>query len=679
MLRLWLCLLFTGLWVVPLRAQIDSESVPVVLVSPPAFPAESQPDGSSPDPRTVEVELWIGSNPVTASPNLGVMDLPPVVSDLPGRLVFRDRWGLPLPAPTGSRLRNLVARDSDHPSRLRLHSRSTTNGVGVSVANGWRNSRVRLQTSGDLVEWHDAVNESEAVAPDQPRRFFRASIAAPEPPVWIATRSGEERVKLTWAGSGESFRIEWSADRANLEASLATNSQTELTSPAAVRGLPSGTSCFFRIQSFGPAGKSSWSAVTTVTTSAQSAPSPRRRLLIYGSSVAAGAGDVTGKGWAGRLADHIGADWLVVNRSVPGDTTGALLARFDRDVAGEKWDVVWVALSLMNEGILGPAPASIYDGYVRNQRRLIDLIRQLGAVPVVSGTYPSAHYGSREYAWCRQFNNQLNRWAVAGVDFMAALDDGDGRWLPGFSWDALHPNAAGHEAMFRSIPGGFLDSLLAAHSAPGDDGQAITLGNDTTTANPASFLPGKPLSDFSVSFWFKGTNISDKSLCGVGPGASRIRAPGGSLRYTSDSGAEILVNNATPGDGRWHHVSITHHSGAQRTRLYLDGILIGSIPETFPAIERFTLGGRADNAAWANAVGVSFRGFTIHRVPLSAEIVAGMAAGRTWKLSADLLLPVSQWLSSGSPAAPGPPELRGTLQLNSPAWLPEAPQPSLDP
>ena len=371
----------------------------------------------------------------------------------------------------------------------------------------------------------------------------------------------------------------------------------------------------FRVQSIGPGGNSRWSAEHAAITAAATERPTQKRLLVFGSSVAAGVGDASGSGWAGRLKDSLGPDWLVVNKSVSGDTTSALLNRFDLDVVADKWDVVWIGLSLANEGIIGPTPEAVFESYVRNQRRLIKQIRQIGAIPVVSGPYPNSGYGPTEHAYCRRFNGLLNQWGVAGIDFMGSLDDGGGRWIPGYFLDALHPNAAGHEAMFRSIPPGLLDGLLTAPTAGAPAPASITLGADQTNGNPVCYLPKTPLSDFTISFWFKGMDIANKALCGIGPGPARLRAPGGSLRYTSGDEAEIVVDSMNPQNGDWHHAAVVHQSGLERTQLYLDGKLVGAVREKFRSIERFSLGGRADNNPWANAVGVSFWGLTVHRVP----------------------------------------------------------------
>ncbi len=659
---------------------------PVVLVSNPGLAPtalltiNSEPVTSAP----WEVELWVGSSPVAFSTNVNSLPIPLVVSNIAGRLIYRDLWGSPISVDAALKPKLLTRKTTANGSSLRLKPSSRPGGVRLTAESDWRNSVTRLQWSEDLTVWSDLPIDAASppplfqdIAPEKPQRFFRAYIPAPEPPVITLTKTTENRVKLAWKGSGELFHIEFSTNRFGANPPENTSTEIDLASPAVIQDLQPGTTYYFRIRATGPGGTSAWSPIVeSSTTTPVSKSYTQRKLLIYGSSIAFGSGDITGQGWAGRLKDSLGTNWLVVNRSIPGSTTGALLASFDRDAAGESWDVVWIGLSLANEGILGPTPALTYDGYVKNQRQLIGLIRQVGAVPIISSTYPHSFYGPTEYSYCQKFNSLLNQWGVAGVDFMSAIDDGNGKWLQGYQTDSGHPNAAGHEAFFQSIPPGFLDSLLVKSQLPTESNPSLFLGNDKTNSTPLIFQPAKKMADFTISFWFKGSNITDKALCGIGPSSSRIHAPGGSLRYTSFAGPEIIVPLETPTAGKWHHIALVHSSRTERTKLYFDGFFVGSAPEKFDFVEQITLGGRADRNPWANAVEVSFWGFTIHRVPLSPATVAVLAAGRPWKLSADLMPPISLLPALSGLSTSVLPSVRGSIWVSPTAWTQDDSRPS---
>lgn len=185
------------------------------------------------------------------------------------------------------------------------------------------------------------------------------------------------------------------------------------------------------------------------------------KLAIFGSSVALGVGAPELNGWGNQLKTLLESKgtWSVVNQSVGGDNTTKLLARIDQDLLPEKPDAVIIALSLANEGILGPEPDQIYAQYTQNLHKLMQICAREGIVPIISGCYPNSDYDAQRYQYIQKFNEELATWNVASIHFLGALDDGAGRWKEGTSVDAGHPNAVGHHAMFRSIPPSMFDYL----------------------------------------------------------------------------------------------------------------------------------------------------------------------------------------------------------------------------
>lgn len=195
----------------------------------------------------------------------------------------------------------------------------------------------------------------------------------------------------------------------------------------------------------------------------------RMKLVVYGSSVASGAGAPRGEGWAGLLERELRKrNWSVVNRSIGGDNTEKLLARFASDLLTEQPDVVVLALSLGNEGLLSAEPERIYRQYRQNMLKLIQLCRKHHVVPVVSSCYPNGGYKESHYSYIRKFNEELGSWPVASLNFLAPVDDAAGRWSKGTDKDAGHPNKLGHSEMFSAISPGMFDALLgdAAWSRP---------------------------------------------------------------------------------------------------------------------------------------------------------------------------------------------------------------------
>ena len=56
-----------------------------------------------------------------------------------------------------------------------------------------------------------------------------------------------------------------------------------------------------------------------------------------------------------------------------------------------------------------------------------------------------------QYTVLQDTNRCLAALEVPVLPMLAAVDDGAGRWKEGFSYDAAHPNAAGHHRMFTGF------------------------------------------------------------------------------------------------------------------------------------------------------------------------------------------------------------------------------------
>ena len=187
------------------------------------------------------------------------------------------------------------------------------------------------------------------------------------------------------------------------------------------------------------------------------ATNSRLKMVVYGSSVAKGSR----LGWANRLGTVLeGRNWEYVNKSVGVDNTSKLLARFNRDLLPENPDVVVIALSLANEGVFGDFPDLIYQQYVQNLRKLIQLLRKNGIVPILGNCYPNERYAQGRSMYVRKLNEELAAWPVYSFDFMGAVENGHAQWAPDSSVDAGHPNDYGYDEMTRAIPPSVFDGLI---------------------------------------------------------------------------------------------------------------------------------------------------------------------------------------------------------------------------
>eukprot|EP00035_Acanthoeca_spectabilis_P002259 m.86434 g.86434 ORF g.86434 m.86434 type:complete len:498 (-) comp11462_c0_seq1:108-1601(-) len=212
------------------------------------------------------------------------------------------------------------------------------------------------------------------------------------------------------------------------------------------------------------------------------------RLVVLGSSIAAGYGAEGDLGWVSMLTERLNPEIEVVNMGMPGDDTLSLARRFERSLGDldppvGPGDAVAIALSLSNEGLAGTRAKDemigLCDVYLANLLHLGMAIERLGATPIVTGVYPNDGFSSEHHAALQRVNAVLLKWgadAAAGaptrtpyaytVNFLPAVDDGSGHWKKGERADDIHPNTAGHRAMADAVDIPALRNVILAPASP---------------------------------------------------------------------------------------------------------------------------------------------------------------------------------------------------------------------
>jgi lysophospholipase L1-like esterase len=360
------------------------------------------------------------------------------------------------------------------------------------------------------------------------------------------------------------------------------------------------------------------------------------KIVYFGSSVPFGQG-ATGKyGYPSRYsalltqrtANGRGAAWTTANISIPGDNTLKVLERWERDLLPQHGRYVVYALALGNEGIHGGGQPK-FDQFKANMQVLIAKARAQGLVPVVTNSYTRNDYTAEDYEFIQQMNLLLHSWAVPTVNLLGAVDDGHGRWAPGYFDDALHPNDLGHAELFHAWVPSLFDALRA--------GKALPRRRPTSAVRlPGAalrFVPEALVHPFTqvISFRAKspGTllTLQDSiSLGKLGLGAQ------GQLIYTSAQKGQ-LISPTRVADSRWHQVVLTHYFARGETLLYLDGALVGSLPEQLRT-RQLTLGG------YQAPAGAQYRNWLFYRSGMNAAEVRALAADSLLKSSLELYAPL---------------------------------------
>jgi len=180
------------------------------------------------------------------------------------------------------------------------------------------------------------------------------------------------------------------------------------------------------------------------------------KIVVIGSSVALGCSTWLLRGWAWQLGEALRERYghQLVNVSAVGANVGTTIARFPQVVIPENPDIVIIALSLGNEGLASSVSAqhrAIQRRFENGLQQLIKMTRECGALPILGGVYPNGDYTPEHYTILRETHQRLLTWGIPVLDWLAAVEDGQGRWQRDLWFDAAHPNTTGHHRMFEAI------------------------------------------------------------------------------------------------------------------------------------------------------------------------------------------------------------------------------------
>ena len=403
-------------------------------------------------------------------------------------------------------------------------------------------------------------------------------------------------------------------------------------------------------------------------------PAAIRRIAIFGSSVANGTGDESGQeGYAGLLRGLLEPrGWEIVNRSRGGDNTKLLMSRFAPNGEAEPGTrfllpvhpgYVLIALSLGNEGIRAAegttAKDALFDQFTRGIKALIDRSRSEGIVPVVTLCYARNDFTDVEYSYTRRANAAINEWAVPSVNLLGAVDDGTGKWVKGFWWDSLHPNAAGHAELAATFVPSLFDALERGKPLPRRP-EGVRFAR--LAGGALTFAPDAPMHPFAFGMTVRttgdgtiarvtGTTLvpttSTKTVTRAGqlpvtitstiltksdPAASAFGIRRGVWTYTSTGGESIA--SSVPADARWHQLLVSHYTARGESLFFVDGVLAGRAREQF-APTGFVVGGPAPTRR------MDVRDVLIYRSALNADEAATLWKGGLLQASLEVYSPLA--------------------------------------
>ena len=352
-----------------------------------------------------------------------------------------------------------------------------------------------------------------------------------------------------------------------------------------------------------------------------------KRIVIYGSSVAAGSGASTyANSWAGIFSTAMTAKgYTVYNPSIGGNSTAALIARFWTDVAPVSPDFVILASGFPNDG---------YDQttYLANMHRLIKMIESIGAIPVIFGQYGDNTVDATILRKKQEIYAYFDKTGLLIADmFGSVADPATGYWLTGVYADSLHPNDTGHAIMAANIPYTWFDNALTARSAQrSKTASALTLSNTSTTQSPILVTLDRPAPSWTIAGWFRDGGTVGRAYFGVTNTEGNIvrgRNASGLIDFAGAPG--VIINSSVNGQGNeWHHIAVTHQGNTKTNSLYVDGALIGTVVGGSTAVTAtaFAFLGRSDTNT-LNMIGGSIAMPLVYRAALTANDIKQIYSG----------------------------------------------------
>ena len=313
---------------------------------------------------------------------------------------------------------------------------------------------------------------------------------------------------------------------------------------------------------------------------------PYINITFFGSSVCRGAGAEDNHGYGWQLFHNGAMDttkFKYFNASTGGDNT-IKVEKEDRiliKLYPTNPDIVVIGLSLANEGLMTPQNDNGREQIVEQFRsRLLamaDSLNSLGIKPVIVNCYAQSHFNKSHYDFTKKMNQIINTWKYPSINVLGTIDDLEGKWVEGYLADPGHPNTSGHQEMSYAIVPSLFDAILMGKKTPAYDWHKSfsTLVNDNQIEQPLSIEVESTMHSFTLSFRFKETG--EGSIAGfVSNNLNHtVNIIGHTIHYKD------LSSTYPKHLKSWIHVVLSHSYVNQKTILFVDGELVGSVKEQF--------------------------------------------------------------------------------------------------
>lgn len=344
----------------------------------------------------------------------------------------------------------------------------------------------------------------------------------------------------------------------------------------------------------------------------------KKRIIIFGSSVAYGEGAYCEFGWAAMLAKAIDDDCEIINKSVCGNRTKHLLKRVHKDVIQLKPDMVIVAVSLGNEGLLFSFKQNRCNRFLKNMKKLLAIFNENNIKAVITNVYPHEHYKQKEYYYVQKMNLALDELDVPVVNVCGCIDNLKGNWLDNMYYNSAHPNDQGHLEMMSAFQLDMFknmgDQAHAFKIEMAPKGKVDILGTDFR-ANIDGNIRSFTLSVFVKPEW-------DSNIITIGDFAD-ISIINNKIEVYSPKKCDYVTSEYIMDCG---YVFLSYHPYLKRVSIYVDGNQVAIIDNVVLSPEDIVLKGS----------GVMFENVALYRGRLSDMTMKSISSGKLYNSSLEI-------------------------------------------
>ena len=170
-------------------------------------------------------------------------------------------------------------------------------------------------------------------------------------------------------------------------------------------------------------------------------------IVVVGDSLSSAYGLRAEQSWVAMLQDRLNAEgygYEIINASIPGDTTSGGLARLPALLESHGPGIVIIELG-GNDGLRGQPIESLRE----NLRAMIELTRESGATPILTGIQIPPNYGPAYTEALANTYPELSR--ELGVPLVGFLMEDVALNGELMQSDGLHPNARGNAVMMENV------------------------------------------------------------------------------------------------------------------------------------------------------------------------------------------------------------------------------------